>query len=94
MIKGLIFKDKQIFKVTYSLVLKELSDIAILVFELDICQYQPLFLLSVSVISERCNCIVICVLIMSFLVIMTSLISFMILIIIEKMLILIKRIRR
>ena len=53
--------------------------------------YRPLFLVSVSVISDRCNRdIVINVPIMSFLVIIASSIAFMILVIIEKMLIFIE----
>ena len=42
---------------------------------ISINQYQPLFLVSVSVISERCKDIVISVLIMSIIVIITSLIA-------------------
>ena len=52
---------------------------------LSINQYQPLFLVSVLVISERCKDIVISALIMSFLVIITSLINRFI--VIEKVLI-------
>ena len=55
--------------------------------------YQPLFQVSVSVISKDVTNIVINILIMLFLVIITSLIAFMILAIIEKMRIFIERIR-